>query len=48
MLGYLSQLMLPEPEPLSPLHSLTPYQVIGAGGQNLSDTDKILEASEPW
>lgn len=27
MLGYLSQLMLPEPEPLSPLHSLTPYQV---------------------
>ncbi|XP_021015295.1 polynucleotide 5'-hydroxyl-kinase NOL9 isoform X2 [Mus caroli] len=26
-LGYLSQLMLPLPEPLSPLHSLTPYQV---------------------
>lgn len=34
VLGYLSQLMLPMPEPLSPLHSLTPYQVIGAGGQN--------------
>ncbi|XP_051027641.1 polynucleotide 5'-hydroxyl-kinase NOL9 isoform X2 [Acomys russatus] len=27
VLGYLSQLMLPVPEPLSPLHSLTPYQV---------------------
>ncbi|XP_031235460.1 polynucleotide 5'-hydroxyl-kinase NOL9 isoform X2 [Mastomys coucha] len=27
VLGYLSQLMLPMPEPLSPLHSLTPYQV---------------------
>ncbi|XP_034358656.2 polynucleotide 5'-hydroxyl-kinase NOL9 isoform X1 [Arvicanthis niloticus] len=27
VLGYLSQLMLPVPEPLRPLHSLTPYQV---------------------
>lgn len=45
VLGYLSQLMLPVTEPLCPLHSLTPYQVIELGGK-FSYTDVVLEASE--
>lgn len=44
VLGYLSQLMLPVTEPLCPLHSLIPYQVIELGGK-FSYTD-VLEASE--
>ena len=47
VLGYLSQLMLPVPESLSPLHSLTPYQVIGAGGQNYLILIRFLRLPSP-
>lgn len=48
VLGYLSQLMPPVPGQLSPLHSLTPYQVIRVGGRNGLFTDKVLEALVSW